>query len=138
LASRIDEYLQTKLFTLLDGDAALATLVGSNKVFEFIPDNTALPYVEIGAITQSGDFGGHDFSGFDGEYEIHTWSDTTGNEQCQQIMNRVYEILHGRDLDLAGGFKTLSNRCVSSSIEKDPDGRTRHGVQRFELLTGGN
>lgn len=135
---RIEPYLQPRLYDLLTSDTALTTLLGGASVYDYVDDNTAMPYVTIGDIVQDSDFGGHDFSGFEGEYSIHVWSEAAGRKEAQSILNRIYEILHGRDLRLPAGFNTISNRCTFNEIVRDPDGKTYHGVQRYSLQTGGN
>ena len=40
--------LQSAIFSLLSGDSTLDGLIGNNKVFDNVPQDTAYPYVRIG------------------------------------------------------------------------------------------
>ena len=138
MAVHVQLILQAKLYEILDQDATLQSICGRARVvFENVGDNTPFPYVEIGEI-DLGDFGGYSFAGFEGTYTIHTWSQARGRKQCQEIMNRIYTLLHRVDLSLGSGFSTIANICEQSQTIIDSDGRTYHGIQRFKLITGGN
>jgi hypothetical protein len=128
--------LQARLFAILNGDADLATLLGgSNRVFDQVPDNTEFPYVTLGEALLL-DWDSHTWAGFQGEVSVHTWSRADGRLQAQNIMKRIYALLHSVDLAIAG-FKTISFRQTSAQVVRDPDGKTHHGISKFNFILGG-
>jgi hypothetical protein len=64
---------------------------------------------------------------------IHTWSRYRGRTELKQIQGLVYNALHLVNLNVVG-YDTV--QCLSEFSETflDPDGLTRHGVQRFRLI----
>ena len=118
-----------RVFDLLDGDATLGALV--NAIHDNAPDEAPLPYVVIGDDSMN-DFGGHTFDGFEGPVTIHVWTEGEGRKVNKDILNRIYEILHNIDIAIPG-FKTIVFRCILSEVLLDPDNRTYHGVQRYNL-----
>lgn len=129
----VQTVLQTKIYEMLTGDVTLMDLVDG--VFDFVPDNEAFPYVTIGLDEQS-DFSTHTDNGFVGFIQIDVWSRSPGKKETKDIQNRIYELLHPNLVTLTG-FKVNNFRCDLTRIEKDPDGITHHGIQRFNTLIGG-
>lgn len=128
--------LQAKIFGILDGAGSLDSLMGAGRVFDDVPDNQPMPYIEIGDDVLN-DFGGHTFSGFEGTVTINVWSEALGKKECKEIQEAVYTLLHNIDLALAG-FNTINFRYSDGDIIGDPDGRTHHGIQLFNIMLGGN
>ena len=62
--------LQQTIFNTLDGDSTLQSLVSD--VFNFVPQNTAYPYVQIGDDSLS-DNSTKDLDGNIHSIVIHTW-----------------------------------------------------------------
>lgn len=125
--------VQQRVYTLLTGSAAVNALV-SNRVYDVVPDNPTYPFIIIGD-DEYRDFSTHTDLGFEGFIQVDTWSQSHGKKECKEIQNAIYDVLNNIDLSLTG-FKTLSLRCNLSNTDKDPDGRTIHGVQRFDFLIG--
>lgn len=135
MAEHIGNSLQAKLYSILTGSPALMALV--NAVYDNPPDDVPMPYVVIGD-ESIGDFGAHDFDGFDGTITIHAWDEVEGRKKVRTILEQIYRLLHNTNLQIPG-FKTIVFRCILSEIIPDPDdNRTYHGIQRYNLLTGGN
>lgn len=126
--------IQARIFAILTSDATLMALITG--VFDGMPENQEYPYVNIGEYFL-GDFGSHTTSGVDGTITLHAWSQTVGNKSVQMILNRMYSLLHAIDLAITG-FPTITFRCSLNQVLDDPDGRTKHGVQKYRLITGGN
>ena len=126
--------VQQKVYTVLTGDATLMGLIEG--VYDNVPDNPLAPYVTIGDDEYS-DFSSHTHDGFEGSVQIDVWSEAVGRKECKTIQNRIYTLLQNLDLAI-DGFPTLNFKCGLSTVEMDPDGRTYHGVQRFDFLIGGN
>lgn len=125
--------LQSKLYNVLKNDVFF--IQQGCSVYDHAPDGAAYPFVEIGDdAIQSWD--SHTFNGFDVEITLHTWTQGEGKRQCKELMSRIYELLHNTDLML-NSQKTIALRAGLNTIMLDPDGRTFHGVSRFNLILGG-
>ncbi len=127
---------QRTIYTLLSGDAALIALIGSGKVFDHVPDNTAYPYVVL-HITPWNDRGSHNTEGFETEFQITTWyrAPGRGDLKVQDIQARIDTLLHTVDISISG-WNTLVLRRTFVDILTDDDGVTKQGIQRFKLLIG--
>jgi len=123
--------LQTKIFSLLDADATLTTTLGVS-VYDHTPDNEPYPFVQVGEDTFD-DWSAHDFDGRQVTFQIHTWTQGEGRKTCKQIQDRVYTILNNIDLAITG-TKTIALRSGTTTTMLDPDGRTHHGVNSFDLI----
>lgn len=133
--------VQAEIFAVLNADADLTTLIGANKVFDFVPDKTAFPYITVNALP----FTQRDNATNDGmecEFQINVWyqpgkSGTTsrGNKPVQLIQKRIDELLQHRSL-CVNGWNTLQLRRTFIDILVESDNVTRHGVQRFNLFLG--
>lgn len=132
--SRYNDLLQTKIYQLLSADTELVTTLGC-QVLDHVPDNTEAPYIVIGDDSFD-DFGAHDVDGFKVDVTIHTWVESKGKKTCKQIQARIYELLHDVDLAITGQ-KTITMRTGLQTTLLDPDGRTYHGVNKFNLILGG-
>jgi hypothetical protein len=133
VAQHVQLLLQEKIYDILRGDTELQNLKA--KVFDNVPEDTCPPYIEIGE-DEYDDFSSHDFDGFDGSVWIHVWSESAGRKELKQIQNRVYELLHDQDMAIEN-FPTLTFLQEFCKNFKENDGRTHHGVQRFDFLMGG-
>ena len=121
--------LQKTIFDALDGDSTLQSLV--TDVFDFVPENTAFPYVKIGEET-SVDNGTKTLQGNEHTLVIHTFSRYRGSKEIKEIMSLVYDVLHESSLTISGAMNNM--RFEFSDIIKEPDGLTTHGVQRFRTF----
>lgn len=126
--------MQKKIYSILSGDSALSDLIQG--VFDSVPDNTDRAYIVIGE-DDFQDWSSHAHDGFLGDVTIHVWSEARGQKEVKTIQNRLYELLQNVDLGLTG-FKTINFRLDLCEVLKDPDGRTQHGIIRFNFLLGGN
>lgn len=127
--------LQTKIYELLQGDSTLETYV-VDRVYDHVPDQSLYPFVRIGEENFE-HWGAHDVEGFIGYFDIHTWTQGEGMKTCKKIQARIYQLLHNIDLSLSG-HKTVSLLSGTTTTMLDPDGRTFHGVNRFNLILGGS
>lgn len=142
MAGRPDKLLQTKLFTVLTGDATLRTKLSATvdkpKVFDQgnVPDGQKTPFIVIGDIALEHD-GSFTHSGFKGLVQIDTWDERKGKKFSQELVDRIYALLHRIDLALTG-FETIAFFCESADVTLDDDKTTYHGVLKFRVLLGGN
>ena len=96
-------------------------------------DNSWFPYITVG--DDSTEMWDTDTSrGMDTEITIHVWSRKRGRSQCKEIQSVVYDLLHEHALEVDGQDTVLCHH-VFADTSQDPDGKTRHGVQRFRLVT---
>lgn len=95
--------------------------------------NQSYPYVSIGEF-----IGGHadtlNAEAADLEITVHVWSRQAGMQECSELMEAAKVALHRVPLAIAGAqwVDTIWNYAQTL---RDPDGRTRHGVLRFRILT---
>ena len=122
--------LQKTVFDTLDGDSTLQSLV--TDVFDFVPENTAFPYVKIGEETAV-DNGTKTLQGNEHTLVIHTFSRYRGSKETKEIMSRIYALLHESSLTITGA-SLVNLRFEFSDIIKENDGLTTHGLQRFRAM----
>ena len=122
--------LQKTVFDTLDGDSTLQSLV--TDVFDFVPENTAFPYVKIGEETAT-DNGTKTLQGNEHTLVIHTFSRYRGSKETKEIMSRIYALLHESSLSVTGA-SLVNLRFEFSDVIKENDGLTTHGLQRFRAV----
>lgn len=128
--------LQQRLFEILDADATLTALIGSDRIFDNAPDDIDMPYVVIGDDALNG-WDGHTFDGFEGPVTLHVWTEGEGKKDNKKILNRLYQLLHNIDIAIPS-FNTITFRCIFNEVLIEPeDNRTYHGVQRYNLTVTG-
>jgi len=141
--------IQSALYTALTTDAAVDTLLARARslggevleapaVYDHVPqpdysDDSWFPYVTIGEIA-SDEWDTDTETGFDSDITIHVWSRELGRVETKEIQGSIYDALHRHELDVAG-VHTITLEHTGSFTDVDPDGKTRHGVSSFRLLT---
>ena len=126
--------LQKSIFNALDGDSTLQNLV--TDVYDFVPENTAFPYVKVGEET-SLDNGTKTLQGNEHTLVIHTFSRYRGSKEVKEIMSRIYALLHECSLSVTGA-SLVNLRFEFSDVIKENDGLTSHGLQRFRAIVYDN
>ncbi len=126
--------LQQALHAALSGDAALQGFLGDPaRVFDQVPQDSAFPYLVIGEDTTA-PFDTKTEAGMEHRLTIHSWSRYRGLKETKQLMAAVTAILDGASLSVSGHDLVLIRHEFGATF-LDPDGLTRHGVQRFRALT---
>lgn len=140
--------IQKAVFGKLDGTAALTALlaahaftVGKKAIYDDVPQadksekDTAFPFVVIGDTTEI-PFDTDSSNGRESTLTIHSYSRYRGKKELKDVMDAIKAALHDATLVVSGELFVF---CFWEFAETmpDPDGRTRHGVQRFRLLTDG-
>jgi hypothetical protein len=127
---------QKAVFSVLSADATLVNLLGANKVFDHVPDNTPYPYVVLQVLPWT-DRGNHTYEGWACEFQLTVWYRATGrgNLGVQTIQKRIDELLHRVDLCIEG-WNSVGLRRTFVDIITDDDNVTKQGIQRFNLLIG--
>ena len=126
--------LQQAVYGALTGDAAVQALLGNPaRVFDHVPQDSAFPYVVVGEAT-SGPFDTKTEDGLDQTLTIHSWSRYRGLKETKEIMAAVTGALDQQALAVSGHDLVLLRFTFGTTV-LDPDGLTRHGVQRFRAVT---
>lgn len=127
--------LLEKLYSTLNNDSALNSFV-NGRIYSNVPDNPTYPYIVIGDF-ELNDFGSHTFDGVDGSISFHVYTQSFNKKSNMQITNRLYALLHNTDLGIEG-FATINFRANFNSVIREPDNRTHHGIQRYDIILGGD
>lgn len=137
--------IQKAVYGALIADAGLAMVLAGNMeddelpaVYDHVPQakdsgsDMLFPYVVIGDDTAL-DWDTDTSVGKEATITIHSWSRYRGRLEIKQIQGEIYRVLHLSNLMIEGYDLVL---CFSEYSEclLDPDGLTRHGVQRFRLI----
>lgn len=126
--------VQQAVHAKLVGDAALQALLGNPpRVFDHVPAATLFPYVVIGE-AHGTPFDSKTEDGFDQTLTLHTWSRYRGLKETKEVMAGLVAALDGGDLPVAG-HRFVLLRFVFATTMLDSDGLTRHGVQRFRVIS---
>lgn len=136
--------LQTAIFEKLSSDVTLQGLLSSYtysngqtvpSVFTHLPqsdDNAVFPCIVIDypKLNQNDT---DTTIGFDCTLLIHSWSVERTFKQCADIQTALYNSLHRATLTISS-FKFSGISCEFNEILLDPDGISRHGIQRFRIF----
>tara|TARA_Y100000310_G_scaffold334131_1_gene413144 strand:- start:421 stop:822 length:402 start_codon:yes stop_codon:yes gene_type:complete len=122
--------LQKTIFDALDTDSTLQSKV--TDVYDFVPENTAFPYVKLGEDTAI-DNGTKTLQGNEHTLVVHTFSRYRGSKEIKDIMARIYTVLHESSLTVSGA-SLVNLRFEFSDVLKENDGLTTHGLQRFRAI----
>jgi hypothetical protein len=100
-------------------------------VFTNVPANTQPPFIEIGAIDAEG------IGGKDGGFERHTVEieyQHRGNSRLPLLamMNAGRSAMEAAEM-ITPGAELEAPRWLASATDREDDGVTYHGIQRFEL-----
>lgn len=125
------------ILTQLSADTALAnqltTYDGEPAVLFHVPQElNTYPYVVLYDLelltndTMASEY-------FEGTFNIHSWSDQPDLAIIGDIQKAVYDVLHKQSLTM-DDYLTTEMHQEFSTILRDPDGITIHGVQRFRLI----
>lgn len=95
-------------------------------------DSSDFPYVVIGEWTMTQNDTDTD-TGFDATLTLHTWSRQRDYQECQRVMTEVYNALHRHTGWVVPGYGVSGIHQEFSDLMRDPDGITRHGVQRYRI-----
>lgn len=128
--------IQTAIYDTLSNDYALGAVVKG--VYDAVPqaddsgDDELFPYVTVGDDTAL-DWDTDTSNGKEATITIHTWSRYRGRKEVKQIQGLIYDALHLAPITVTG-YNVVEIWSEYSETLVDPDGLTRHGVQRFRLI----
>ena len=122
--------IQTAIYNALNSGQVAPVYSQGN-----VPDNATDRYIIIGNDTMvEWDTDGR--TGFEGTITIHTWDTTSENRSylpLKNIMGDIYNLLHRAEIAITG-YQNIGMDFEFSETFLDPDGLTRHGVQRFRVF----
>lgn len=126
-----DLELQGAIVARLKADPAVAALV-NGRVYDAVPTNAAFPYVSYGpcnAIQDDADC----ITAVDIAVQLDVWSRGVGFPEAKKIVDAVRNALHDQEKIMPLATNALVFiECRSSSVVRDPDGLTSHGILSFE------
>lgn len=125
--------LQQTVFKALLADADLTAVLGSNKVYDRVPERVAAPYIVIGRTTVS-DWSTSTEGGEAIVLFIHTWSKFTSRTQCHMLEAHIKRVLSAGDIDLAD-HHLINLRFQLAETRRDRAADHFHGVLRFLAIT---
>jgi hypothetical protein len=123
--------LQQALYGALLSDAGVAALV-AERIFDDVPRDAALPYIVIGADTQS-DWSTATESGSVHSLVLDVWSRAAGHHEVKQICDAVRAALDGAALAVSG-FHLVDLRFESARTARQSDGRTYRAMLNFRAV----
>lgn len=124
--------------TALRSDPVLTGLLpvyaGVPQVFTHVPQkvNNKYPYV----VLYDAGFDNTDNSEgvrYDGTLNLHTWSDSRDLSTIGNIQKAIFNALHNKDISISD-YGLVELHQEFTTILRDPDGITMHGVQRFRIM----
>jgi hypothetical protein len=128
--------LQIGIYAALDADTALSALIVGiydNPSQAGNPeDDTAFPYVTI-SDGSSTPWDTDTKTGQESIAQVHVWSRASNALQVKQIQGAIYDVLHRGTLTITGSV-FIGSDSITQTVERDPDGITRHGVQEFRII----
>lgn len=128
--SASDWPLQQAVYTALIGDTTLMDAI-SGVYDEVDQDDESFPYVTIGENIQSA-WDTDDDPGDSNLFAIHVWSREGGRKETKVINGYIYDILNRNRLSVTG-YQTVDCIAENSRVDKDPDGKTYHGINEFRI-----
>ncbi|APC46224.1 putative tail-head connector protein [Pseudoalteromonas phage PHS3] len=134
----VNNALQAALISALRTDedliALLPTYATVPAVFYYVPQgfDDSQPYVTIYEISMLPD-DTVNTDGFAATVTIHTWVEEETTAQTGAIMQAIYNLLHRNDTLPVTDYTVTGIDCEFQTVLRDPDGKTRHGVQRFNI-----
>jgi hypothetical protein len=122
--------IQSAIYAKLNADPLLA-----GKVFDYVPDGTAFPYIRIGEASDAED-NSLASRGWSTLATIHVWSQAHGFSEGLALANKVTELLDLKPLNVSG-YVHIATRYTSTQtlVDPEPPGDIRHIVISFTVIT---
>lgn len=123
--------LQSAIYSTMNDDSTLDSLVGNNKIFDNVPQGTSYPYVKIG-LENTRDVGTKTKDGKVYNVDIEVWSQYRGQKEIKEIMERVYNLFNNVTISVSGASSVMSF-VVNTTTVVEVDGITRHGIVNIDF-----
>ena len=112
----------------------LSTQLVGVSIYDHIPQDTVgFPFVRMEPLKLSENDTDNE-QAFDCTIQIHTWSQTRGSKECADLQLQIYNALHRYNFADTASYCILTVHREFSEILIDPDGITRHGVDRYRVM----
>jgi len=121
---------QSAIYAALNGAMSCSVFDDVPELPVGVPDG-GFPYCNIGNDTAAR-WDNDSKTGSVVTLTIHHWSRARGFKEVKGLMGEAYDLLHRATLT-ASGYTVLDCLWEFSEAFVDPDGKTRHGVQRYRL-----
>lgn len=131
MATAFTTTAQELVFAALDGKLTGCTIFDT---VPFLPEgapSTSFPYCVIGNDT-TGAWDTDDTRGAEISLTLHFWSRSKGMKQVKTLMDQAYGLLHRASLAKTG-YSIIDCLFEFGEAMNDPDGQTKHGVQRYRM-----
>lgn len=128
--------LQQSIYEALSADTPLNEALGGSRIYDSPSRDAVFPYVTIDQISARDWSTGSD-AGLEHTATLSVWSRYAGKREVYTVLDAIRACLHEAPLDLPGG-SLINLRFEMSSIGRDDDGTTYHGVIRFRAVTEQN
>jgi hypothetical protein len=131
---------QAGIYSRLTGYAPLTAVIGSNKVFDFVPQKTTPPYIMIGDDAVSYDDTKSN-NGWELTFTLHCWDyEVAGRKSVKTIMSHIYDALHNQQAAITvTGFQLVmiqfdSAETFQEAANEGASDHYYHGVMRFRAV----
>lgn len=125
--------LQKSVYAALSANPPLMTLLGTDRLYDAVPQNAAFPYIVIDQI-QIRDWSTGTEKGFEHTVLLHIWSRYEGHREAYEIGDALRAALDGAELSLED-HHLVNLTHQYSDLKRDEDGTTLHGIVRFRAIT---
>jgi hypothetical protein len=122
--------VQKAVYAKLSGDAALLALGAS--VYEYVPQDTAFPYVKIEG-SSAVDWSTTTTQGWEVTVALSVFTRERGSKKSLSIAARCRELLHDATLAVSG-CTVVSIRYVASDVQLLADGVTYQAGMVFKVF----
>ena len=122
--------IQAKIFSILDAGLSYPVYDDAPALPEGMPSDK-FPYVVIGDDTAA-PFDNDSHVGVNATLTIHVWSRYRGRKEVKDIQGEIYDLLNRATMTIAT-YTVVDALFEFSQSFVEPDGATRHGVQRFRI-----
>lgn len=101
-------------------------------IYDDVPQRSEFPYIVIGEDSHA-DWSVDDNVGTQASVTIHVWDRTRGRKKIKTLQGAIYDALNRATLT-AAGYNFVTIDLLTSESFLDADGKTRHGVQVFNVM----
>lgn len=107
---------------------------GTARVYDHMPplEERQFPYVTLGEDFMR-DFGSKSRIGTEHVFSLHAWSRSGDWYEVKKISALIHAAFHEKEVSLTSGVNVMT-RFIDARSMDDPDGVTRHGIQRFRFF----
>lgn len=116
--------------------AAVAAALSPMKVFDYVPENPALPYAVIDFLSTT-PWGGKGNVGQEHEIEVACYhgGEQRGKKAAQQKLSLVIAALHDVALNIANQSEPVRGIYLGTSFDVSEDGKIVRGAATFRYFT---